>query len=87
MTKTPSESLLTKQQTILSALGAILGILGSLFICWHSNEARLVGFTLFLYSNMFLLWFHITMRNWWCIGMQSVFLITSLIGIYSNMGG
>jgi len=69
----------------VSKYGSVFGVLGALFICLPSQRCRALGFTLFLFSNVFMLIFHGLIRAWWPFGTQIVFTTTSVIGIWSNL--
>jgi len=65
--------------------GMGFGILGAAFIWRPTNKAKLVGFELWLYSNIFWIIFGITIHSLCLIAMNSVYLISNFLGIYYNV--
>lgn len=62
-------------------LGSVTGVLGALLLALN-NKASGYGFVLFLVSNVFWLAFGLMSGLTSMVVMQSVFTVTSLIGIY-----
>lgn len=68
----------------LSFLGMVLSIGGSLFVSDESKLTRMVGFYIWIISNV--LWFVISiyLDNTWMMLMYVFFLLTSIRGVHSN---
>ncbi len=68
----------------LSFLGMVLSIGGSLFVSDESKLTRMVGFYIWIVSNV--LWFVISiyLDNTWMMLMYVFFLLTSIRGVHSN---
>jgi hypothetical protein len=64
--------------------GAIVAVAGAYAVGCQTPRLRLFGFTGFTLSNLMLIIAFTLMKAWPLLGMQLLFLLTSLRGIYSN---
>jgi multisubunit Na+/H+ antiporter MnhF subunit len=66
-------------------LGACFGICGALVIWQPTMKAKVVGFELWVYSNIFWIIFGaVIITNYWLVVMNVVFLVSSLAGIVKH---
>lgn len=69
----------------VSILGAGFGILGALVIWQPTMKAKVVGFELWAYSNIFWIIFGmVIITNYWLVAMNVVFFFSSVAGIIKH---
>lgn len=66
-------------------LGACFGICGALVIWQPTIKAKVVGFELWVYSNVLWIIYGVTITNYWLVAMNIVFLFSSLAGIVKHI--
>ena len=65
--------------------GSIAGVVGSWWVGNQQAKERGVGFIWFILSNVFLIAVFTMMKSWPLLGMQLVFLATSIRGLLSSL--
>lgn len=70
--------------TFLQYAGAILGVLGSLLVTSRDQGRRLSAFQLWFVSNVCLITYFVITKQWGLMGMNFVYLCTTIVGLYNN---
>lgn len=65
--------------------GAIFGIAGALVIWKPTHSAKIIGFELWLYSNVFWMIVAWSIPNWGLLAMNLVYTISNLVGIVKHV--
>jgi hypothetical protein len=68
----------------LQYTGAILGVLGSLLVTSRDQGRRLSAFQLWFVSNTCLIAYFVYTKQWGLLGMNFVYLCTTIVGLYNN---
>lgn len=67
----------------MTVIASILGIIGAILVTSVRSQCRFVAFLCWIVSNVILIWFFLSIRAWPLLGMQSVYLVTSIVGAYT----
>jgi hypothetical protein len=70
--------------TILQYTGAVLGVLGALLVTSCDQKRRYAAFSIWFCSNIILIAYFVGTSQWGCLGQNSFYLGTTIIGLYNN---
>lgn len=68
----------------LQYAGALLGVLGAIFVASKTRKWRFFAFNLWLASNILLIGYYIHLHAWGLIGMGSFYFATACLGWWNN---
>lgn len=69
---------------LLQWIACIVALVGSYLVSAERRTHRLLGFALFLVSNVLWIWWGTQSSAWALVTMQSAFCLTSALGVVRN---